>query len=77
MVGHATLYHVISINILLHYVLDYIYSMNGVTQHGKTVTVGQPAVNTPVGKRSVNAVFLSLSVCNTDFLAERTELLLL
>lgn len=31
--------------------LDYIYSMNGVTQHAKPVTVGQPPMNNmPVGK---------------------------
>jgi len=48
--------HVVHMCILLHYVLDYIYSMNGVNQHAKPVTVGQPPMNTPVGKCSLNAV---------------------
>jgi len=52
-----------------YHVLDYIYSMNGVTQHAKPVTVGQPPVNNmPVGKCSVKT--LALVIC--DFYAAQT-----
>lgn len=37
--------------------------MNGVTQHGKPVTVGQPSMNAPVGKCSVSAMYHILLVC--------------
>jgi len=53
--------------LLLYNVLDYIYSMNGVTQHAKPVMVGQPAINTPVGKYSVETLLKILPAL--DFLA--------
>jgi len=50
--------------------LDYIYSMNGVTQHTKPVMVGQPPMNTPVGQCSFNSVWYCLCLQLVQFYTE-------